>query len=246
MATYGQITYMVLDSLKATSDDAYYNEEHVLFLLGRVRTLLLLRKYNAQRKYLSTPVQADILNVPSVNYQNICLSLQDADLLPDSCGGKGWLRSTEKIPELLGIGNTSAYPVNYMVGERVTFIPIERMPFVGYNRWLQSIIYVARGTDGYLYVRSSNPQFKYLKNMRLHGVFEDAEKAAELQCNDEGTMSHCDILDADFPLEDGLIAQCVEIVVQQLKGSLYAPMDKNNNAEDDFAKAAVTAPAKSE
>lgn len=235
---------MVMDQLKAVSDDAFFTEEHIIFLLGRVRSLLLLRKYNAERRFASSPVSQTAADISLQNYQNICLGLEEADLLPDSCGGKGWLRSTVKIPTLLGIGNTSAYPVNYMLGERVTFIPAERMPFVGYNRWLKGIIYVAQGPDGYLYVHGSTPQFMYLQKMRLHGIFEDAEAAQALQCTEEGEENPCDILDAEFPLEDGLLESCIEYVVQNLKGSLYAPMDKQNNAEDDLAKAAVSAPAK--
>lgn len=246
MATYREMTYMVIDSLKATSDDAFYNEEHVLFLLGRVRSLLLLRKYNAERRYAMSPASQSPTEASYQNYQNICLELEQADLLPDSCGGEGWLRSNIKIPTLMGIGHTAAFPINYMISERVTFIPAERMPFVGYNKWLQSIIYVAQGFDGYIYVRSANPQFKYLKNMRLRGIFEDAEEAAKLQCTEEGEPIACDILDTEFPLEDGLLAQCIDLVVQDLKGSLYSPMDKQNNAEDDLAKAAVSAPVKSD
>lgn len=235
---------MVLDSLKATSDDAFYNEEHVLFLLGRVRSLLLLRKYNAERRYASSPAVSPATDISYQNYQNICLQLESTDLLPNSCGGEGWLRSNIKIPTLMGIGHTAAFPINYMISERVTFIPAERMPFVGYNRWLQSIIYVAQGFDGYIYVRSANPQFKYLKSIRLRGIFEDAEAAAAVQCTEDGVPVPCDILDAEFPLEDGLLASCIELVVQELKGSLYAPMDKQNNAEDDLAKAAVTPTAR--
>lgn len=240
MVTYRQMTYMVMDSLKATSDDSFYNEEHVLFLLGRVRSLLLLRKYNAERRYATSPSSPNATEGSYENYQNICLELENADLLPDACGGEGWLRSTKRIPSLLGIGHTMAYPKHSMVGERITFIPVERMPYVGYNKWLKTIIYVAQGFDGYLYVKSSNPQFRYLDMMRLRGIFEDAEEAAKLQCNEEGELTPCDILDAEFPLEDGLLAQCIELTVQQLRSSLYAPMDKQNNAEDDLAKAAVT------
>jgi hypothetical protein len=244
MATYREMTYMVLDSLKVTSDDAFYNEEHVLFLLGRIRSLLLLRKYNAERRYASSPATQSPTEGSYQNYQMLCLDLEESDLLPGACGGQGWLRSTKKIPALLGIGYTMAYPKHSMIGERVTFIPVERMPYVGYNKWLKTIIYVAYGHDGYLYVRSANPQFRYLEGMKLRGIFEDAEAAAKLQCTEDGDPVLCDILDAEFPLEDGLLAQCIEMTVQELRGSLYAPMDKQNNAEDDLAKAAVTTPAR--
>ena len=34
MSTYRELTYMVLDQLKLASDDSYYTEDHVKFLLS--------------------------------------------------------------------------------------------------------------------------------------------------------------------------------------------------------------------
>ena len=33
MSTYRELVYLVLDELRLTSDDALFNEEHVMFLL---------------------------------------------------------------------------------------------------------------------------------------------------------------------------------------------------------------------
>lgn len=231
MATYREMVYMVLDALKLQHDDSYYTEEHVLFLLGRMRALLLMRKYAAMRSNSS---------IPDSVYQEICVPLQQADMVPGGCSVKSWLKSTFKIPDLMGIGTTSAYALNSMVSEHVAFIPQERMPFVGYNKWLRNIIYVAIGNDNYLYLTSANPQAMYLKEIKLHGIFEDAEKAGKYECEADGSAVECDILDRQFPLEEGLQAACIEYVVQELIGSRYAPQDKHNNATDDLSEAAVT------
>lgn len=231
MATYREMTYMVLDELKQLADDSYYTEEHILFLLSRMRALLLMRKYAAQRT-------SDL--VPSSDYQQLCFDLETTDMKPGICGGSDWLRSTKQVPDLLGIGNTQAFPVSMLTNDIVTFIPPERMPYIGYNKWLRHIIYVAIGTDHYLYVHSANPQFKYMKKMKLNGVFEDADKAAELECNPDGTAVVCDVLDREFPLDEGLQAACIEYVVQELMGSRYAPKDKQNNAEDDMSGLAMS------
>ena len=45
MATFGEIIYMTLDLLKERADDAYYTEEHIIFLASKMRSLLLERKY---------------------------------------------------------------------------------------------------------------------------------------------------------------------------------------------------------
>lgn len=228
MATYRQMVYMCLDLLKEVHDDAYYTEEHVIFLLDKMRSLLLLRKHAAAKRLHE--------EIADSNYQQICLSLEPTDVLPDACGGDGWLKSTKKLPHLLGIGNTKAYPVNMFVSDKVTFIAAERMPYVGYNKWLKNIIYVAIGPDDYLYVWSRNPQFMYLRQMRLRGIFEDSEEAAELSCDASGNADSCDTLDKEFPLEEGLQMACIEYVVQELSGVRFAPQDKNNNASDDLSQ----------
>jgi hypothetical protein len=41
MTTYRELVYMVLDELKAKSDDFYYTEDHIIFLLDKYRAFLL-------------------------------------------------------------------------------------------------------------------------------------------------------------------------------------------------------------
>lgn len=229
MSTYREMTYMVLDALKLVHDDSYYTEEHVIFLLDKMRSLLLMKKYANGKTAVN-----------SSNFQEICLDMSESDLIPGVCMTKGWVRSDKEIPDLL-LNNAQVYPVNVLLGEKVTIIPVERMPFVGYNKWLKDIIYVAIGPDHHLYARSGNPQFRYLRQLKLNGVFEDTGKAAELACGVNGEGGRCvDILDVDFPLEDALQAACIEYVVNELSGARFAPQDRANNAEDDLNKAKLT------
>lgn len=231
MATFGEVVYLVLDLLKERVDDAYYTEEHVISLASNMRALLLERKYRKNRNTSFV--------VPSTeNTQVLCLELEPEELLPQNCGGF-WLKSTEKIPDTLGTFEPRISTVNDMLHSMVTYIPYERMPFVGYNKWLRNIIYAARSSDGYLYLQSNNPQFIYLQSVKLEGVFSDIEKAASLACEDDNG-NKCDILSQDFPLQSDLIPSCIELVVQELTGSRFAPEDKGNNAKDDFGDVGLT------
>ena len=101
------------------------------------------------------------------------------------------------------------------------------------NKWLQNIIYCSQGPDNYLYFTSSNPQFKYLEKVKYTGIFENAEQAARLSCDTE--ESKCDILNMEFPLEDSLIPQLIELIVKELTPVEYKPIDAENNASDDLA-----------
>ncbi len=215
---------MVLDELKLYSDDALYTEEHVMFLLGKYRTFLLKQRYSDVKK-----------QIPESNYQTICLDLIEVPAISgEPCEGSSYLRSKEKIPFLMKIGNPMVYPVDYYQGE-ITYVSRERMRYVGYNKYLKNIIYASIGPDNYLYFKSFNPQYLYLEKARMTGIFEDPQAASELQCPDENGDTTCDILDRTFPIEDSLIPQLVQLVVQELYNPSRSDEDDENNAKDDLS-----------
>jgi hypothetical protein len=224
MSTYKELTYMVLDELKLYSDDALYTEEHVMFLLGKYRTFLLKQRYSDVKK-----------QIPESNYQTICLDLIEVPAISgEPCEGGSYLRSKEKIPFLMKIGNPMVYPVDYYQGE-ITYVSRERMRYVGYNKYLKNIIYASIGPDNYLYFKSFNPQYLYLEKARMTGIFEDPQAASELQCPDENGDTVCDVLDKTFPVEDSLIPQLVQLVVQELYNPSRSDEDDENNAKDDLS-----------
>jgi hypothetical protein len=224
MSTYKELTYMVLDELKLYSDDALYTEEHVMFLLGKYRTFLLKQRYSDVKK-----------QIPESNYQTICLDLIEVPAISgEPCEGGSYLRSKEKIPFLMKIGNPMVYPVDYYQGE-ITYVSRERMRHVGYNKYLKNIIYVSIGPDNYLYFKSFNPQYLYLEKARMTGIFEDPQAASELQCPDESGDTVCDVLDKTFPIEDSLVPQLVQLVVQELYNHSRSEEDDENNAKDDLS-----------
>ena len=215
---------MALDELKLISNDATYTPEHLIFLADKMRALLLDRRYRDARKG----------EVSRSNYQEICLELVEVPAIPGTtCYGE-YLRSTEKVPSLMNIGIKHIYPVDYFNSEHISYIPLERMPYVGYNKWLSNMIYVTKGPDDYLYLKSSNPQFLYLKKLKIDAVFQNSQEATKLSCGNS-IDSNCDILDSEFPLEDTLISVLIQLMVQELSGARYLPTDKQNNASDDMS-----------
>lgn len=227
MSTYKELTYMVLDELKLYSDDALYTEEHVMFLLGKYRTFLLKQRYSDVKK-----------QIPESNYQTICLDLIKVPAISgEPCEGGSYLRSKEKIPFLMKIGNPMVYPVDYYQGE-ITYVSRERMRYVGYNKYLKNIIYASIGPDNYLYFKSFNPQYLYLEKARMTGIFEDPQAASELQCPNENGDTVCDVLDREFPIENALISPLIQLVVEELTKAEYKPEDKENNSDDDLSEVA--------
>ena len=212
---------MCSDQLKLSSDDTFFTNDHILYLLKKYRGLFLSQKYKDVRK-----------EIPESNYQTICLSLVQVPALDgEPCEDGMLLRTQDKIPSLMTIGTTSVYPVDYYIGD-ITLVSKERMKYVGHNRWLQNIIYCSIAPDGYLYIKSSNPQFLYLENIRMTGIFEDIDEVEKLSCDSEAS---CDILDRTFPIEEALIPQLIEAVVKFMTSGLYKPEDTENNAKDDLS-----------
>lgn len=212
---------MCSDQLKLSSDDTFFTNDHILYLLKRYRGLYLSQKYKDVRK-----------EIPESNYQTICLDLiQVPAISGEPCEGGTFLRTRNKIPSLLTIGDAKVYPVGYYIGD-ITMVSRERMKYVGHNRWLQNIIYCSIAPDGYMYFKSSNPQYLHLENVRMTGIFEDIDEVEELSCDKE---SSCDILDRKFPIEEALIPQLIDTVVKFMTSGLYKPEDDDNNAKDDIA-----------
>lgn len=225
MSTYKELVYMCLDELKLYSDDALYTEEHIMFLLGKYRTFLIKQRYSDVKK-----------QIPESNYQTICLDLIKVPAISgEPCEGGSYLRSKKKIPFLMKIGNSRVYPIDYYQGE-ITYVSRDRMRYVGYNKYLQNIIYASLGPDNYLYFKSFNPQFLYLEKVRMTGIFEDTLAASELQCPDESGDIVCDVLDREFPIENALIPPLIQLVVEELTKAEYKPEDKENNSDDDLSE----------
>ena len=211
MSTYRELTYMVLDELKGISDDFTYTEDHVIFMLVRYRATLLKQRYgNDPRK-----------DIPQSNFQDLKMNLIPAPAISGvTCEGGNYLRTTEKLPDLL--------------------VSKERIRYVGYNKWLKPFGYATIGSDNYLYIKYFNPQTAYLKNVTVSGIFENAEEASEL--TEEG-QCNCDVLDRKFPIEESMVSPLIDAVVRELAGAAYRPKDEDNNAKDDLPTEASGIPA---
>lgn len=221
MATYRELVYMCLDSLKLRSDDSFIQQEHIIFLLDKYRAFLLKQRYSDVKK-----------EIPESNYQTICLDLEKTQGIDgDDCSGY-FLKSVQEIPNMLTIAQPKVSTLNYFIGN-INYVSRNQFKYVGNNKFLRNMIYSTLAPDEHLYLKSNNPQYQYLEKVRLTGIFEDSSKAAELSC-DTGD-SKCDVLDMDYPLEEGLIPPVIELIVKDLTVVEYKPDDPDNNAHDDLS-----------
>ena len=221
-----EIVYICLDLAKVgASDDSYLTEDHTLFLCKKYRAFLIRKE---QEKEKTT---GDIAS--EFEYQQICLDLEKTDA--DICVSSSKLRSTKPIPKILDGNKPKVHFSDYFTDDMLTFVSRDKMKHVGSNPYMKNLIYASIGPDLHLYLTSSNPQFLYLKNIRMSAIFEDFDAADGLLCDDSGASTSCDPFEADFPIREYLVPALIELVVKELTGSKYQAIDKANNASDDLS-----------
>lgn len=133
-----------------------------------------------------------------------------------------YLRSLEEIPYTMQVGISGCYIVDPFMAT-ITMISKERLEFVGWNKFLQKIIYGAFGPDQHLYIKSNNPEFLAIKKVIFHGILEDPTSVMD------------DAMEEDCPIEEALVAPLIKSVIADLLQFEYRPQDPANNANDDLS-----------
>lgn len=222
-----EIVYYILDAVKAISDDTIITEEEVLFLLKKYRSFLVKKEQEKEKSTTDTASEFE--------YQEICLDLEKSPAMDGTpCTGGYYLRTTKKIPKVLEGTMPRVYPMDFYQGIYVTFVPRDRMRYVGTNKYLQNIIWISLGPDLHLYLYSNNPQFLYLKKLRMTAIFEDFDEATDLLCDCNCNDTSCDVLDAVFPIRDYLVPTLIELCEKEILGVAYRPKEHENDAKDNI------------
>src|SRR5574344_546764 len=198
---YKDVVYMISDELKLSSDDADYNENHILTLMDRYRSFLLKQKYADIKK-----------DIPLQNYQLIRVGL------PVSTTNTVF-QSNELIPKIMSIGNTRVYNDSYY-DENFIFTTKDRMKWVGYQQFTPNFIFCSIAPNHKLSVLCKNntlltnllPTNDPKKIIYIYAIFEESIDANDTKY---GTAD-IDILDKEFPLEESLISPLTQMVVKEL------------------------------
>lgn len=222
MAKWNEIAYLILDELKLKSDDSSFNVDHIVFLMLQYRTLLIKQRYVDQKR-----------DIPIENQQIICVDLQTTN----DCNSGISVKSTQKIPSFISLNGYQAIRIR-PIGDpfnnlHYVLVSEERFSYVGNNKWLKNIIYFTKHSDSYLYLKSQNSNFKYLKKVIVTALFSNPLEAAKLSCDQDGNS--CDYLNTEFPLENALIPILIEMIVKELTPSVYKPEDDVNDASDNLS-----------
>jgi hypothetical protein len=145
--------------------------------------------------------------IPTSNYNNIEVGL-DKD-------GK----SESPIPTIMNIGVIPRVTITNYYNFTIEYVTRERFPFVGHSKYLKNIGYCTIGHDNYLY--TTNLVQPKDSKLIITAVLETPIKDNEW--------------DSEFPLEESLIPNLIQMVIKDLLPASYRPADSTNNANDDLA-----------
>ena len=197
--TYAEVVYMILDELKLSSDDSYFNEYHVLMLADKYRAMILKQRYKDIRK-----------QVPYSNYQEIMFTVKKRtdgtnhfmDLLNAGTNDTSYINnsilntnyycssdddfiinktiddSNEKIvkrgfPMLINIGNPSVYLDDYN-RTMITLTSREHARYVGGNKFMRNVLYAFIEPNKGLYVKV--PEGFKMRIQPDNGIKEEIEE----------------------------------------------------------------------
>ena len=222
-----ELIFSILDLCKASgSDDSFWTEEFILFLCKKYRAFLIKKEQDKEK------ASQDVAS--AFETQQICLDLEKVPAIDgDPCTGGYYLRTTKPIPRILEGNIPRVYPIDYYQGTNISYVSRDKMRYIGSNPYLRNIIYSSIGPDLHMYLNSRNPQFLYLKKLRVSAVFEDFDEVSDLLCDQDGSPQPCDVLDMEFPIRQYMVPTLIELVVGELTKSLLRKEDTENNAKDD-------------
>ena len=169
-----------------------------------------------------------------LNKQTICVDLKTNTAFCGDWCEDVYLKSKEPVPDIV---STSVPQISTMdwFQDNISYIPFQKMKFIGYNKFLKNIIFVAIGPDKHVYLKSQLPGFENLSKIKLTGVFDDFIEAAGMACDNEGNLSECDPLEMEFPIDTYLVPELIDRVLRELVGATYRPKDSGNDARDDLS-----------
>ena len=221
--TLKEIIYDVREKLKFSTDDIDITDEYLSHLVNVKRSLLIKQRFSKASR-----------NIPEEVKQIICVPLEKTDDIEGVCDDyHKLLKSTVEIPSTTEIGGRSSIisiRTKSISSHHLTIVPMERLPNVGYNRYLTGQLYVALDSDNYLYVKTADSP-TLLDSVKVIAVFADPEEAYSQSCMSEDEEL-CDFHDAKYPIEPYIVSDLVNLIVQELAPTLQIPEDNSNNADE--------------
>ncbi len=222
MATFNEVIYSVRERIRQHTDDSDIDNRQILFELNIQRGLFYRNEYNKNNRTIDDEIK-----------QIICVPLIHA--VPEDCGCSDdckYLRSTIKLPTFIELHDKNAITAikSSKIGSiPFTFVPYNKFPFVGNNKFNKNAVFVTLHPSGYLYLKSANPNYLLINKVTVQGVFENPLEASKL-CDGDNCPN--DIMESVYPVKSYVLAYIMDIIVQLFINKLSLPKDLTNNSNE--------------
>lgn len=212
MTTYKELVYMVLDELKAKSDDFYYTEDHIIFLLEKYRAFLLKQKYRTPKSVVLNS-NYSYIELPQIKNQGRPINANFSCCSIPIAFPKLTIKSNKTNKEVI---------FNYCTEDRRLFLRQSNyLKNMNYFYFLNNNLFLDFGIKLF-----NDENFKEF-NVSLKIILESPSKVYQSLNED------VNILDSTFPLEESLISPLLEMVVKDLTSAMFKPEDDVNNGKDE-------------
>jgi len=231
--TKRELIYTVYERLNIENDDTNLTEEFVSSLLDSTRAKLIKQTYGNKG-----------WNAPIAIKQELCLGLTPASTIDgETCVGS-ILRSDDVLPLGISIkgqdGAVLAIKSYDRTMIRINMIPMERLPFAGADQYTAGMLFGAIDIDRRLYFVSQLKGHLLLGGVKVEGIYERPEDAYLLTCGkaSSSVKNPVHVWDTEYPLESAMQDDLINIIIQDLAGSMNVPSDTTNDSADIISRPA--------
>lgn len=199
-------SFRTLTDKSQLSDDSGWSTRMVFYHLLKYRSYLLSQKKRANR-----PLNSD-------NYQTICVSLEEVDLvecpsIPPS--GKTWLRSKEIIPDTILGFQTIMSPSVSTRYEPINWQDIEDIANSRYDVVRKKPYYTEKVTGNGTYIYILNDDF--IPNVQVTAMFYNPIEAQLFNsCDVNEELKGVSYLDLEFVLDPDLLSPMMDIALDRI------------------------------
>lgn len=227
-----ELVYDIREKLSQYHDDSSLSDEHIIFNINNIRSVILKSQMNSFNQVISPIVQ-----------QSLCLELESVS--PYDCeinyGCERIIRTVQPIPT----------PIKHYLGLALTSVrTVDRLsiPMIKIDSNAASYIYSSRGktkgsiyyfigTDMRLYIVSKNEMINLLECITVTGIFsnplelENYKKCCD--CDDVEDEKCYDYLDSEYPMDMSHADDLTSLVIEKLLIKMQTPKDTVNDAKDE-------------
>lgn len=230
MATLNEISYDLLTIVRPhLSDDSDIDIRQIKYWIKNQRALWIRQELNKKRSVDTDLIQTLCADLEEVDPSDCC----DIELECDTI-----LRTTKDIPGTIELYNKEAiFRVAgiHKLKKPFSYVEYLRIPFVGSGRFNRDKIFAFIHNKRMYIYSPHNPEYKFLENISIQGIFEDPEEARKFKDCDTGVNCYTD--DSEYPIKAWMLPAMKEAILKSnllIQAQAEQAQDVSNNAASDI------------